>query len=154
VAKSDVIAQNQLKLCFSVSTTEPRPLPVDDTTSTSTNKNKAAQVKPCRLTVPGILYHIRRIPIEEDNTSSLSIRDRVSQLVTDTKKITVSQSKITSNKVAEKSVSASVRHTVVKGLNPKSRFRKIILSKSLLSDHTLGAYKDGIKDALRWSCHH
>ena len=152
---SDIVPDKWLKLCFSASARQSQDFPVNEPASsnTSTVKSDGAPIKPCSLVVPGILYHIRRAPIEEANTSSSSSRGRSSQLVADAKKITAVESKITSKRVTEKDISTSMRHNVIKGLNPKSRFRKIILSKSLLSDHSLGAYKDGIKDALHWSCH-
>ncbi|KAI5059894.1 hypothetical protein GOP47_0024314 [Adiantum capillus-veneris] len=99
-----------------------------------------------RLFVPGILYHIKRSPLETSmaiEVNRLTAAEGVSR--------EVASRSTEENSSSNTPAPIPVRHSVVKGLNPKSRFMKIVLSKSLLSDHSLVLYKDGIKDAIRWT---
>lgn len=45
----------------------------------------------------------------------------------------------------------SFRYVVLKGANPHSRFHRIVLSNTMLSDHNCGPYGQGIVNAMQWS---
>lgn len=113
-----------------------------------------------RLFVPGILYHITRKSIEEKEDSSINGSD-LSNLLIETGGLRLKESNSThpikNGKNAEEEskskgqkgkVPITARHTIIKGSEPASRFMKIVLSKSMLSDHSLVAYKGGIQDVI------
>eukprot|EP00850_Spirogloea_muscicola_P019567 SM000193S05191 [mRNA] locus=s193:230296:233816:- [translate_table: standard] len=55
-------------------------------------------------------------------------------------------------KGAERKVEAvSVRHVVIQGTDPNCRFKRIVLSNTMLSDHGCYSCRDGPLDALRWT---
>ncbi|MCO5582503.1 hypothetical protein L7F22_036400 [Adiantum nelumboides] len=119
--------------------------------STSGNLNVSAGTsRECheggRLFVPGILYHVKRSSLE---TNMAAVDNRLTAPVgVNPQAPRQSSEETVSSNTSTGAASLSVRHDVIKGLNPKARFMKIVLSKSLLSDHSLVAYKDGIKDAI------
>ena len=84
-----------------------------------------------RLFVPGILYHIRRQKIKrEERMKHLPVPARPYDPETDPPR------------------GSKYRHSVVRGTDSSSRFGRIILSSTLLSDHGCFNYRDGILDAL------
>eukprot|EP00850_Spirogloea_muscicola_P023442 SM000357S13383 [mRNA] locus=s357:20987:24466:+ [translate_table: standard] len=55
-------------------------------------------------------------------------------------------------KGAERKVEAvPVRHVVIQGTDPNCRFKRIVLSNTMLSDHGCYSCRDGLLDALRWT---
>ncbi|KAH7284902.1 hypothetical protein KP509_33G001800 [Ceratopteris richardii] len=91
-----------------------------------------------RLFVPGILFHIKRSQVETGRE-----RGRAS----------AKEVRVESDSPGSDTGSApiSMRHYVIKGWDPRGIIMKIVLSKSLLSDHSLVSYRDAIKDAIRWN---
>ena len=50
---------------------------------------------------------------------------------------------------ASESGSRKFTHIVMKGVNPKARFGRIVLSNTMLSDHSCPAYIDAVVDSLQ-----
>lgn len=96
---------------------------VNTVATTSTSKSKGDLIK-LRLFVPGILYHIIRQPLPPSRQMPTAVRPHQE---------------------------GNVRHTVVRGTDPNSRFRRIVLSSTMLSDHSSPAYVDGIVDAMQYA---
>lgn len=94
-----------------------------------TSSDSREQFKQSRLFVPGILYHIICRPLRPGEK----------------------RPDILGSLPEPSNPKDSVRHTVVKGKDPNSRFGKIVLSSTILSDHFCGSYVKGITDALQWS---
>eukprot|EP00850_Spirogloea_muscicola_P013962 SM000097S24815 [mRNA] locus=s97:436383:439959:+ [translate_table: standard] len=44
-----------------------------------------------------------------------------------------------------------VRHVVIRGTDPNCRFKRIVLSNTMLSDHGCYNFRAGLLDALRWT---
>eukprot|EP00850_Spirogloea_muscicola_P003634 SM000014S00422 [mRNA] locus=s14:1259732:1262860:- [translate_table: standard] len=44
-----------------------------------------------------------------------------------------------------------VRHVVIRGTDPNCRFKRIVLSNTMLSDHGCYNFREGLLDALRWT---
>ena len=89
-------------------------------TGSSTNMH---ELERRRLFVPGLLYHIRRHKIRKEDRVTVPARpgDEISKF----------------------------RHTISKGTDMASRFDRIILSSTVLSDHSCYKYEEGLLDALK-----
>eukprot|EP00249_Psilotum_nudum_P003658 c17117_g1_i1 orf=177-1667(-) len=97
-----------------------------------------------RLFVPGILYHVTRKPLQDSHDHpDNDMVDEHQQ-----KDITNDQERMPNLEVSKPQ--KRVKHTVIRGDDPKSRFKKIVLSTCMFSDHTLRYYKDAIEDAAHW----
>lgn len=87
-----------------------------------------------RLFVPGRLYHIRRQKIKrEERMTSIPVPARPFQAGEEAPR------------------GSKYKHHVICGTDPSSRFGRIILSNTLLSDHGCFNIRDGILDAMQ-SC--
>ncbi|KAG0623950.1 hypothetical protein M758_3G213300 [Ceratodon purpureus] len=85
-----------------------------------------------RLFVPGVLYHIRRQKIKrEERMTALPAPARPYDPETEAPR------------------GSKYKHYVICGTDPSSRFGRIILSSTLLSDHGCFNIRDGILDALQ-----
>lgn len=95
-----------------------------------TSSDSREQFKQNRLFVPGILYHIICQPLQPGEKKP---------------------EKALGSLPEPSDPKDTVRYTVVKGKDPNSRFGRIVLSSTILSDHYCGSYVKGITDALQWS---
>lgn len=84
-----------------------------------------------RLFVPGILYHIKRLRQHREGRMSLP---------------TSPGKLIQAHEEAFKSLES--KYVVVRGVNPKERFGRIIVSKTMISDHSCPRYIRGLSLAL------
>lgn len=89
-------------------------------TGSSTNMH---ELERRRLFVPGLVYHIRRHKIKKEDRVMVPARpgDEISKF----------------------------RHTISKGTDMASQFNRIILSSTVLSDHSCYKYEEGLLDALK-----
>lgn len=130
-------------------------------TNDSTTSASIAIMKIERLFVPGILYHVTRKPIEERDDSSSLVKENLSDLVIEADRLSlvetasdgvVEKSKLPEHEQKRKTEISkgpiAMKHGILKGSDPTSRFMKIVLSKSMLSDHSLVAYKEAMKDVI------
>lgn len=113
-----------------------------------------------RLFVPGILFHVKRMAPEGSGSLALALSSGPPGLATETNgssssgDLVAASSRRVNGENSSRSNSeagtapAPMRFTIIKASDPKSRFSKIVLSKTLLSDHSLVAYKDCIKEAV------
>ncbi|KAH7278544.1 hypothetical protein KP509_38G045800 [Ceratopteris richardii] len=92
-----------------------------------------------RLFVPGVLFHVRRFPLEENLIKKAKPADVA----------LVKNADEGSFLTTSESSTSQMKHIVIKSRGPQERFKKIVLSKTLLSDHSLASYKDAITDASR-----
>jgi hypothetical protein len=84
-----------------------------------------------RLYVPGILYHVIRSPLEPGE----NVPDGVPV-------------KVDFSKEAEQD--SFYKYMIIRGDDPSSRFQKIVLSGSLISDHLCAGLEEGIASATKW----
>lgn len=117
----------------------------------------------CRLYVPGSLYHIVREPSQQNPSNQMgpALQQNLKQddmhLQKESKLGEGDSSKQskskdgTGSKTQQGSVATTPKftHTVVKGTDPKSRFNRIVLSNSLINDHTTPSYVEALVDALQ-----
>lgn len=89
-------------------------------TGSSTNMH---ELERRRLFVPGLMYHIRRHKIRKEDRVTVPVRpgDEISKY----------------------------RHTISKSTDMASQFGRIILSSTVLSDHSCYKYEEGLLDALK-----
>lgn len=86
-----------------------------------------------RVFVPGVLYHIRRQKMKrEERVTALPAPAKPYDPETDPPR------------------GSKYKHYVICGTDPSSRFSRIILSRTLLSDHGCFNIRDGILDAMQW----
>ncbi|KAG0622246.1 hypothetical protein M758_3G083600 [Ceratodon purpureus] len=83
-----------------------------------------------RLYVPGVLYHIKRLRRYGERRMSLPTSPKALQGAS-----------------GEDSSSAPM-YVVVRGMDPKERFGRIIVSRTIISDHSCPSYLQGISGAL------
>lgn len=124
-------------------------------------------MKKSRLFVPGTLYHIVRKPIEKSERPQKSLEDLLewetsSNLFKSDNSAEGQEIKFWSRE--ESSVAGTsngtpnnnekgetlFRFSVVKGANPHSRFRRIVLSSTMLTDHNCGPYGQALVNAMQW----
>jgi sn1-specific diacylglycerol lipase len=127
-----------------------------------------------RLYVPGSLYHIIREPLQQNPSNQEGTAPQQNSKQDDShsqiqpkhgEKDSSNQSKSKDGKGSKKQegsdsqeqfkqegsapTTPKFRYTVVKGTDPKSRFNRIVLSNSLINDHTTPSYVEALVDALQ-----
>ncbi|KAJ7523939.1 hypothetical protein O6H91_18G069400 [Diphasiastrum complanatum] len=133
-----------------------------------------------RLVVPGMLFHIIRRPLKPEeeiipavvsmqmdlevppvntaNACSLASKSEITPMDSQ-ENSPVLENAIETFKSSEDGKGESsktkleVRHrcTVVRGDEPSSRFKRIVLSSSLLSDHSLLNYRECLSNSIHWA---
>ncbi|XP_024539564.1 uncharacterized protein LOC112349404 [Selaginella moellendorffii] len=104
-----------------------------------------------RLYVPGLLYHILRKPLQPELLLELALPAAASS--DDEKQRSESQEtsrRTSKSSPKQKTKQPQFQHIVVRGDDPTSRFKRIVLSSTLLSDHGCHQYKESIQDAVTW----
>ena len=129
--------------------------------ATTTSESKQDILIKNRLFVPGILFHIRRIPlqmVQNQASSSQAVKNEADRSRANQNQgiknqggknrgqIQENQEK---NESKEKSEPQKFRYNVIKGTDSNnSRFSRIVLSGSMLSDHSTLSYLGALVDAL------
>lgn len=145
--------------------------------ATSTSESKQDILNRNRLFVPGILFHIRRIPLQTVQNPAVSDQAVKNQI--DENRVNKDQGVRTQadqnqgvknqaheneggenqggqiqetqekNKPQEKSEPQKFRYKVIKGTDSNnSRFSRVVLSGSMLSDHSTPSYLEALVNAL------
>jgi hypothetical protein len=97
--------------------------------------------------IPGILYHIMRKQSEAESSYSSTTVHAPPHVCQN------------SLKAPKKMSAAGSRYVVIRATDPTSRFGRIVLSNTILSDHSCFQYIEGMSDALNtahasWTPHH
>ncbi len=97
--------------------------------------------------IPGILYHIMRKQSEAESSYSSTTVHAPPHVCQN------------SLKAPTKMSAAQLRYVVIRATDPTSRFGRIVLSNTILSDHSCFQYIEGMSDALNtahasWTPHH
>ncbi|KAL2631922.1 hypothetical protein R1flu_016608 [Riccia fluitans] len=96
-----------------------------------TSKEREALLEQNRLFVPGILYHVIRRPLTADEKPPTHKTEK-------TKKKKSSET------------TPKYRCLVIRGDDPSSRFRRIVLSSTIISDHMLPSLQNSLSNCINW----
>lgn len=115
--------------------------------ATSASESNQNILNKNRLFVPGILFHIRRIHLQTVQNQAVS--DQTMKNQADKNQGDQIQENQERNKPQENVEPQKFKYKVVKGTDSNnSRFSRIVLSGSMLSDHSTPSYLEALVNAL------